>query len=1042
MALGQSLKIVNFADWDRNHPSERVPGDRLDAQFDALLNAYLQLSKRLDSLQRADGKLHASALTPESFPPDLLAPVVRGVLAEAKGLVDDARALHERASQRAFDVEHHAQRIEALAAKSSTEFERTLAAVEAVLMAQYALKVEVASSVARAGALSVDTDNAQRDAARDAALAEDWADVSIAWAEHLPDTIPPNILATNAITGEHWSSRWWAMRSANAFGMMAWWYMGAWPGPPPTTPFTPTGDPIPPGAMYFDTTTGLMMVWNGSGWTNLAQGPAKATTSSLYYLSAASQTVFPLGVADRFGHTFAFTQASPEGLHALVNGVRLEPTQDYVVDTVASSVTFVRPLALNAVVMFDALTPASQLAPSGSVNTVLLSPIVPDGVKTVFTGLTVASNGHAVNVVRNEELFVSVDGVGQQPGASYNATADTITFVEAPLASANIFMLWFGPGSGGGAAPPGPPAPATLPLPDVTPHGVAVSGQTLACSQGFWSNIPTSYAYQWMRGASPISGATSSGYTLVDADAALNVSCVVTATNSVGSAQATSNAIAVAPLNPYPATNLKALYAMRQLGSVTKCVRIRRASDSAQTDIGFVAGNFDVASYNTFIAGTQGFVAKWYDQSGAGLDAIQATASLQPSILIVNGRAHMTFEGQILNTASSPAANGDQTVGFVGWSGTGVLNNQQIPFADFAGGNGWFLLANHGAARNPGYFCTGNSYTDATAADMMAVSPMRWSVSRSSGVATVWLNGASVKVSAAGATNPATGGNLAIGGFTTTPSWQGVISELFVYSATLTPTVLGQIDASQGAYYAGLDLATPYAPSVASVQCGANDLLSFGNILQKDQGAAGKWTAFGAIQIFGQNINAEVLFTNASPSPAFTCYELWVDPQGQLRVRLINHFGNNLYLDVMGATPSLIDGKKHLIAASYDGTSPATLASIKIYCDGAPLTASLVSNTLGSNSIVASGQNFTVGNQQPGGPNLCGPVSFFQLDNIVRNAAYIANYYPGSPTPLPPLDGANTDMRLTFSEGSGTAVHDTSSHAFVGTLSAAGLWVP
>jgi hypothetical protein len=69
-------------------------------------------------------------------------------------------------------------------------------------------------------------------------------------------------------------------------------------------------------------------------------------------------------------------------------------------------------------------------------------------------------------------------------------------------------------------------------------------------------------------------------------------------------------------------------------------------------------------------------------------------------------------------------------------------------------------------------------------------------------------------------------------------------------------------------------------------------------------------------------------------------------------------------------------------------------------------------------------------------------VSFFQLDNVVRNDAYIANYHPGSPTPLPPLDGANTDMRLLFTEGSGTSVHDTSPNAFVGTLSSSGLWVP
>jgi hypothetical protein len=227
--------------------------------------------------------------------------------------------------------------------------------------------------------------------------------------------------------------------------MLAWWYMGAWPGPPPTTPLTPTGQPIPPGAMYFDSVLGVMLVWNGSSWVPLAQGPAKATTSSLYYLATEGQTVFPLSVADRFGHVFAFNQTATEGLHGLVNGVRLEPTIDFTVDTVASTVTFLRGLAVNSLVTFDILTPTTQLTPSGTVNTVLLSPIVPNGVQTVFTGLTVASNGHAVNVAKNEELLVSVDGVQQQPGGAYNALNATITFSEAPAANSNIFIVWFGP---------------------------------------------------------------------------------------------------------------------------------------------------------------------------------------------------------------------------------------------------------------------------------------------------------------------------------------------------------------------------------------------------------------------------------------------------------------------------------------------------------------------------------------------------------------------------------------------------------------------
>ena len=187
-----------------------------------------------------------------------------------------------------------------------------------------------------------------------------------------------------------------------------------------------------------------MMVWNGSTWVNMAS-PQKGATASLYYLATAGQTVFPLGAVDRNGKTFAFNQTNPEGVQAYVNGVRLEPTFDFTVDTVASSVTFLRGLTVNSVAAFDLLTPATQLTPSGTVNTVLLNPIVPDGVKTAFTGLTVAMNGHLINVAKNEELCVSINGVIQQPGAAYNANAATITFIQAPEADANTFIVWFGP---------------------------------------------------------------------------------------------------------------------------------------------------------------------------------------------------------------------------------------------------------------------------------------------------------------------------------------------------------------------------------------------------------------------------------------------------------------------------------------------------------------------------------------------------------------------------------------------------------------------
>ena len=96
-------------------------------------------------------------------------------------------------------------------------------------------------------------------------------------------------------------------------------------------------------------------------------------------------------------------------------------------------------------------------------------------------------------------------------------------------------------------------APVNSALPTIS--GTAKQGQTLTASNGSWSNSPTGYAFQWRRcdgagaNCSDIGGATSSTYALVVADADSTVRVVATASNSYGSASATSSQTsAVSPI--------------------------------------------------------------------------------------------------------------------------------------------------------------------------------------------------------------------------------------------------------------------------------------------------------------------------------------------------------------------------------------------------------------------------------------------------------------------------------------------------------------
>ena len=103
----------------------------------------------------------------------------------------------------------------------------------------------------------------------------------------------------------------------------------------------------------------------------------------------------------------------------------------------------------------------------------------------------------------------------------YSITAGTgnITFEEAPLIPANTV------------------APVV--------SGTATVGQLLSTTDGTWTGAATiTFTYQWQRNGSNIGSATSSTYTLVDADAGNPIRCVVTGTNGVGNSSANSNATA------------------------------------------------------------------------------------------------------------------------------------------------------------------------------------------------------------------------------------------------------------------------------------------------------------------------------------------------------------------------------------------------------------------------------------------------------------------------------------------------------------------
>lgn len=102
-------------------------------------------------------------------------------------------------------------------------------------------------------------------------------------------------------------------------------------------------------------------------------------------------------------------------------------------------------------------------------------------------------------------------------------------------------------------------------------------------------------------------------------------------------------------LDTYPGAGVA--YSVRQLSSTytSNCIEVRRSSDNATQNIGFVNNALDTASLLSFCGAGNGFVKTWYDQSGNALNATQTTNASQ--LQIVNG-------GSVITQNSIPTISG------------------------------------------------------------------------------------------------------------------------------------------------------------------------------------------------------------------------------------------------------------------------------------------------------------------------------------------------------------------------------------------------
>ena len=260
-------------------------------------------------------------------------------------------------------------------------------------------------------------------------------------------------------------------------------------------------------------------------------------------------------------------------------------------------------------------------------------------------------------------------------------------------------------------------------------------------------------------------------------------------------------------LDQFPGATLG--YSVRKLRDAYTgfAFEVRRDSDNATTNIGFVGEDLDVAALTTFLGsgGAKGFITKWYNQAAspvANSDLVQTTALLQPLIGVSGGQYYIFWESVRATKMNTTAAASLQVINPTGVFSTFAMAIPRVTTVDgilfqqdqgFPTRIGQFTRFNGDATSMAVAFGTTGAFAIDVGPAYTANTSYVHSVLRPTTSLEVFLNNASNGATAVsgGRYGATTMGNVYAGSRITSESFDGYNGELILYPSVMSADRVG-----------------------------------------------------------------------------------------------------------------------------------------------------------------------------------------------------------------------------------------------------------